>query len=268
MTNAGTSPQSKTALVTGASAGIGYELARLFALGGYDLVLVSRDKAKLEEVAAELEATYDITGVALSKDLTVPVAPEEILQELQRHSIDIDVLVNNAGFGTHGPFHESDMEKELSMIRLNVNALAHLTRLFLPQMVDRGSGKILNVTSTAAFQPGPLMAVYYATKAFVLSFSEAIASELKGTGVTVTALCPGPTRTGFQKRAGAEHTRLAGAGLMMEASTVAKTGYRGLMKNKRVVIPGLKNRLLAALSARFFPRGVVLKVVTVLNRNR
>ena len=258
--------KSKTALVTGASVGIGYELARLFALDGYDLVLVSRDKAKLQEAAAELESACNITGVVLSKDLTLPDAPEEIFQELQRLSIDINVLVNNAGFGTHGRFHRSDMGKELGMIRLNVNALVNLTRLFLPQMVARGRGRILNVASTAAFQPGPLMAVYYATKAFVLSFSEAVASELKGTGVTVTALCPGPTRTEFQRRAGDEHTRLSRAGLTMEASTVARIGYRGLMKNKRVVIPGAGNRLFAVLG-RVFPRGLVLKVVTALNKN-
>ena len=260
-------PKKKTALITGASFGIGYELAKQFGRGGYDLVLVARDKDKLGEVAAELTGSFGVDVGVLPKDLTVDSAPAEIFEKLQRNDIAIDVLVNNAGFGTHGFFHQNDVGKEMDMIRLNVMALVHLTRLYLPAMVERGSGKILNVASTAAFQPGPLMAVYYATKAFVVSFSEALSNEVGGAGVTVTALCPGPTDTEFQKRAGTGHTRLFGRGMVMTAQDVAAQGYEALMDGKSVWITGFKNKLMAG-GVCFAPRKLVKKVVRSMNENR
>ncbi|MFQ5512239.1 MAG: SDR family NAD(P)-dependent oxidoreductase [Candidatus Krumholzibacteriia bacterium] len=257
----------KTALITGASFGIGYELARQFGRAGYDLVLVARNEDKLDEVAAELTGAFGIDVGVVPKDLTADRAPDKIFEKLHANSITIDVLVNNAGFGTRGLFYKNEMGKELDMIRLNIMALVHLTRLFLPSMVERGNGKILNVASTAAFQPGPLMAVYYATKAFVVSFSEAVSNEVEGTGVTVTALCPGPTYTEFQKRAGIEQSKLFGRGMVMTAEDVAVQGYQALMEGKGVVITGFKNKLLAG-SVRFAPRRLIKKVVRSMNENR
>ncbi|HZC76160.1 MAG TPA: SDR family oxidoreductase, partial [Ktedonobacterales bacterium] len=191
----------ETALVTGASSGIGEELARLFARDGYDLVLVARGKTQLEALAAELRQRHGVSLTVLATDLAQPAAAQAIYDELTRAGITVDVLVNNAGYATYGSFTEIPAETELAMLQVNMAALTHLCKLFLPPMVRRGSGRVLNVASTAAFQPGPLMAAYYASKAYVLSLSEALANELRGTGVTVTALCPGPTRSGFQSRA-------------------------------------------------------------------
>lgn len=249
----------KTALITGASSGIGYELTRLFARDGYDLVLVARSEQRLGQVAEELRAEYGSEVVVMKKDLSLSTAPGEIFAELEQEGIEIDALVNNAGFATFGLFAELDLDTELQMMQVNVVTLTHLTRLLLPSMLKRGSGKILNVASTAAFQPGPLMTVYYATKAYVLSFSEGLVNELEGSGVGVTVLCPGPTASGFQKRAVMEDSRLMQGGLM-DAQRVAEIGYRALMKNQAVVIPGLRNRLMA-LSVRFSPRAAVRRVV-------
>jgi short-subunit dehydrogenase len=260
--------KAKTALVTGASIGIGYELAKLFARDGYDLILVSRDKDKLDAVAAELEASHKCRVAVLAKDLTVPRAPDEIYEQLQQNSVDLDVLVNNAGVGGIGAFHKDDTQRWLDMIQLNVTSLVHLTRLVLPGMVERGRGRVLNVASTAAFQPGPFMATYYATKAFVLSFSEAIDTELKGTGVSVTTVCPGPTRTEFQRRAGMKESKLAKGGVIMDAATVARIGYDAMMKNKRTVVTGTKNRVAAFASSRVLPRSFVLNAVRYLNKDR
>ena len=260
-------PHHQTALITGASGGIGYELAKLCARDGYHLILVARNQEKLRQLAAELQSAYGVSVRVLAKDLSLPAAPHEIFTELQRSSIAVDLLVNNAGYGTYGFFHQADATTQLNMIQLNVAALTHLTRLFLPPMLARGHGKMLQVASTAAFQPGPLMAVYYATKAYVLSFSNALANELKGTGVTVTALCPGSTRTGFQERAGmGTALRLFRLGVM-DAATVARAGYRGMQKGKAIVIPGLMNRL-TALSARIVPRNVATCVVRYLQDQR
>lgn len=249
----------QTVLITGASGGIGYELAKVFAREGYNLVLVARSEQKLAETAADLGGKHQVTVKVIVKDLAGPMAPDEIYAELRRESIAIDILVNNAGFATYGPFVELDLAKELEMLQLNVVALTHMTKLFLTDMLARRAGKILNVASTAAFQPGPLMAVYYASKAYVLSFSEAIANELRGTGVMVTALCPGPTQSGFQARARMEDSRLLTSGVM-DAETVAWAGYRGLMAGKTVIIPGLRNRLLA-LAPRFTPRRMTTEIV-------
>jgi len=249
-----------TALITGASSGIGRDLAMVFAEHGYDLILVARNEARLNEVGANLERRHGIRATVLAMDLSDPEAPARIASRLSVEGRRPGVLVNNAGFGVHGPFARTDAGQELRMIQVNVTALVHLTKLVLPGMIERRAGRILNVASTAAFQPGPFMAVYYATKAFVLSFSEALASELLGSGVTVTALCPGPTRTAFQASARMGPTRLDASGLVMESEPVARAGFEGAMKGKTVVIPGLKNRLLAE-TVRFLPRRTVTRVV-------
>jgi hypothetical protein len=250
------------ALITGASGGIGLELARIFARERYDVVLVARSQARLEEIAGELRAGHGVQVEVIAKDLASLDAPAAI----QREVGTVDVLVNNAGFGLYGKFVEFSPEDEIGLMHVNMDALVLLTRLFLPAMIAAGGGRILNVASTAAFQPGPLMALYYASKAFVLHFSEAIANELKGTGVTVTVLCPGPTATGFQARAAMEESRLFRLGTM-SAKAVADKGYRSLMRGKTIVMPGLKNRILAQ-SIRFTPRRLVTKIVRAMQAER
>jgi uncharacterized protein len=257
---------SKTCLVTGASTGIGYEFTKLFARQGYALVMVARDHQALQRVAEELTRDYNISVRLIRKDLSLPGSATDIFDELHRQSIHVDVLINNAGFGTYGPFGETDLQTEVAMMQLNIVALTELTKLFLLEMLAKGEGKILNVASTAAFQPVPLMAVYYATKAYVLSFSEALARELNGSGVTVSVLCPGPTRTEFQRRVGIKGTKLFDA-LSMDAATVAKVGYQGLMKGRTVVIPGLMNRLIAS-GIRFVPRSLVTGVLRKVQKGR
>ncbi len=256
----------KTALITGASGGIGLELALLFAEDGYDLVLVARSEAKLAALAGKLEGQYGISVRTVLRDLSQPEAPDDVHAGLARESVNVDVLVNNAGFGVRGPFGEMSLASALEMMQLNMIALTHLTGLFLKDMLGRGEGKILNVASTAGFQPGPFMAVYYATKAYVLSFSEALANELGGSGVTVTALCPGPTETGFAERAGLEESLLF-RGATMDAPAVARIGYRALMQGKALVIPGLRNRILA-FSVRLAPRRVVAGITRRLQEVR
>ncbi len=236
---------AKTALITGASTGIGYELSKCFAADRHDLVLVARQEPKLRQVAEELSGQFGVSAKIIAADLAKPDTPQKIVDEVNKDSLPIDYLVNNAGFGLGGKFVETELAVELDMMQVNMTALVHLTKLFLPGMLARKSGKIMNVASTAAFQPGPLMAVYYATKAFVLSFSEAIANELAGTGVTVTALCPGPTQSEFQQRAHIENTRLIKGKFMglMTSEAVARIGYDGFMQGKRLVIPGLMNKM-------------------------
>ena len=248
----------KTALITGASFGIGLELARIFAREGHNLVLVARSADKLRQVASELEKSHGTRSLILAADLSEPGAAAYVLDQTTRAQIAVDILVNNAGFGQYGLFAENDLEECLRQIQLNVTTLTHLTRLYLPGMIERESGRILNVASTAAFQPGPLMAVYFATKAYVLHFSEALANELAGTGVTVTCLCPGATATEFHKRAKATGMQLLRMGTM-NAHTVAEDGYRALMDGKPVVISGFKNWLVAQ-SVRFSPRRLVTAI--------
>jgi short-subunit dehydrogenase len=254
----------RTALVTGASGGIGLELARLFARGGHDLALVARSEGALRELAETLSREHGVRAIALPADLADPSTPPALAAALRERSLRVDVLVNNAGYGLNGPFAETNLARELAMIQVNVTAVTHLTKLFLTDMLAHRTGKILNVASTAAFVPGPGMAVYYATKAYVLSFSEALAEELRGTGVTVTALCPGPTRTGFQATAGAESANLFQGGGVMDQATVARAGYDALMKGKAVVVPGLRNRLQVE-SARLAPRSFVRRLVRRMN---
>ncbi len=253
-------------LLTGASSGIGYELAKRFARERHDLVLVARSGDRLAEIAKELSGLAGVKVKVIAKDLSQPGAARQVFDELKRESISVTVLVNCAGFGTCGFFAEDDPAVDLEMMQLNMVALTELTGLAVRGMLGRREGRILNVASTAAFQPGPRMAVYYATKAYVLSFSEALANELAGTGVTVSTLCPGPTRTGFGERAKMEGTRLFRMGLM-DAAAVADAGYDGLMKGRGVIVPGLLNRLLL-LSVRFSPRKVVSAIVRWLNDQR
>src|SRR6266851_35754 len=250
-----------TVLITGASGGIGYELAILFAKDHHNLVLVARSGDRLAQVADDLQRSFGVSVKTVALDLAVPDAPPLLFDQLQCEGIAVDILVNNAGYGKLGEFAAVPLEESLGQIHLNVTALTYLTKLFLGPMMERGSGKIMNVASTAGFQPGPLMAVYYATKAYVISFSEALANELNGSGVTVTCFCPGATDTGFQKRAESESSRLFKQLGPMDAKTVAHDGYRALMKGKGLVISGFRNWLLAE-SVRFAPR----KLVTSISR--
>jgi hypothetical protein len=249
----------KTALITGASGGIGYELAKLFAHDRYNVVLIARSAEKLSQLADELQRQFGITAKAITLDLATPGAAKQLFDQLS--GTPIDVLVNNAAYGIFGEFAEQKPEDISGQIELNIAALSMLTRLFVPQMIERKSGKILNIASTAGFQAGPLMAVYYASKAYVISFSEAIANELKGSGVTVTCLCPGPTDTGFQGRAGVANSRLFKQFGPMSAKAVARDGYRAMMKGKTLTISGFKNRVLAE-TTRVAPR----KLATAVSR--
>ena len=248
-----------TALVTGASSGIGLELATLLARDRHNLILVARSRDRLEAIARGLTEEYGVSVTILARDLARPESPPAIAREVEERGLRVEILVNNAGFGVYGQFAETPIAKELDMIQVNVTALTHLTKLFLPAMRANRRGRILNVASTAAFQPGPLMAVYYATKAYVLSFTEALANELAGSGVTVTALCPGPTITDFQKEAGLEGTRLFHSRLVMNAPEVARAGYEGMLRGKRIVIPGAGNFFLVE-ALRVSPRRLVTAI--------
>ncbi len=250
-----------TTLITGASAGIGLELAKLFARNHYNLVLVARSGEKLAQIGNKLQSQFSVSVKPVALDLTEPAAPQFLFDQLQRDGISVDVLVNNAGYGKLGEFADVPLQESLGQIHLNITALTALTRLFLPSMIERRSGKVLNVASTAGFQPGPLMAVYYASKAYVISFSEALANELENAGVTVTCLCPGATETEFPQRAGNDRSRLFQQLKPMDAATVAAGGYRGLMTGKTLVISGFRNWLVAE-SVRFAPR----KMVTAISR--
>jgi len=249
-----------TTLITGASGGIGYELARLFARDHHDLVLVARNGDKLLKVAGEFE-THGVHVKTVPLDLGQPPAARFLFDQLQREGIAIENLINNAGFGAFGEFVRIPEEDILGQIQLNITALTELTRLFLPPMVARRRGRVMNVASTAGFQPGPLMAVYYATKAYVISFSEAIANELRDSGVTVTCFCPGATHTGFAERAGIQNSRLFKQFGAMNVAGVAQDGYRALMDGRTLSISGAHNWLLAE-STRFAPR----KLVTSISR--
>ncbi len=251
---------NKTALITGASGGIGEELAKQMAAKGYNLVLVARTQSKLEALATNLMSQYKIQVKVMALDLSSPNSTQAILKELEAQKLTIDVLINNAAFGDYGDFANSDPSKIEPMINLNILSLTTLTRALLPQMLVRKSGQVMNVASTAAFMPGPLMSVYYASKAYVLSFSEAIAEELKGTGVAVTVLCPGPTATGFQARADMKESKLVKGRNLMGVTEVVKQGIEALGRGQRVVIPGWMNKL-QALFPRFVPRSIVPAIV-------
>lgn len=240
--------------MTGGSSGIGRQLAGLFAADGHELVLVARGEERLRQVAAELEARHAAPVHVVPADLALPDAAERIGASVERLGLMIDHLVNNAGFSVYGPFVESDPEAQRTLIAVNVTALTALSRRFLPAMIARGAGRVLNVASTAAFQPGPRMAVYYASKAFVLSFSMALSVEMRGTGVTVTALCPGPAPTGFAERAGVERTRLFRTKwFSTDPRVVARAGYVGMREGKAIVVPGAIHKV-HDVAVRLVPR--------------
>jgi len=249
--------KEKYALVTGASSGIGYELAKLFAHDGKNIAVVARSRDKLEDLKKEVETKHGTKVRVLVKDLSDPKSPQEIFSELMKEGINVDVLVNNAGFSVYGKFSDSDWQKEAEMLQVNIVSLTQLTKLFLNKMLENKSGKILNVSSGVGFAPSPWMSVYGGTKHYVLGFSNAIANELKGTGVSVTCFCPANTRTLFYKRANAEHCRSNRRGfLAMDAATAAKLGYRALGKGKTTAAAGLQLSLMM-FGIRFMPRNLV-----------
>jgi len=250
----------QTALVTGASAGIGVDLAECFAADGYDLILTARTESALREVADRLAKAHSITATPIAADLGAIGGGAKLADAIKARGLSVDVLVNNAGYGHAGAFNGSDAAVQLGMIDLNDRALVELTQIYWPRMLANGRGGVLNVASTAAFQPGPLMAVYYASKAFVLSFSEALWEEARGTGVKVSCLCPGPTVSKFRERAGTGKTRLSKTGAPMPSMTVARMGYDAWKANRRVIVTGTRNRLIASLIP-FLPRTSVLKLV-------
>ena len=253
-----------TALVTGAAAGLGRDYARLFAADGHDVVLVARRRERLEELAREIGAKNGVQTHVLPLDLGDREAPRRCAEELRARGVAIDFLVNNAGLGTNGAFAESDPAKQLEMIQVNVTTLVELTRLLLPDMIARKRGRVLNVGSTAGFQAGPFMAVYYASKAFVNSFSEALAYELDGTGVTVTVSCPGATETEFAGHAGNDSSLLFKLGAA-DSMSVAREGYAAMMAGRRMVVHGVTNRL-GVQALRVSPRAVVIGLAARLNR--
>lgn len=244
----------KTALITGATSGLGYDFVKLFANDNYDLVLVARNKKILKKIE---QAYSNINVTIIPKDLSVSGAAKALFSELESKDIHIDVLVNNAGFGSLGKFEALDIHHQINMIQLNIVALTELTHYLLPKMKQRKSGRILNVASTAAFQPGPLMAVYYATKAYVLSFSEALVDELSDSPITVTTLCPGPTKTNFNSTANSKENKIFG--IIMDSEFVAKKGYKALMSGRRVSIPGVLNKL-GAFGVKLIPRSIASKL--------
>jgi len=249
-----------TALITGASSGIGKELANIHAENGGDLILVARSKDKLEKLKEELESKYGIQVSIIVKDLTQATAPQEVYDAVKNADIDVEYLINNAGFGGIGKFHERKMEDDIAMVNLNVTTLTALTRLFLPDFVAKNSGRILNVSSTASLMPGPLQAVYYATKAYVKSFSNAIAEELSDTKVTVTTLLPGATETGFGAISGMDKTVIFNK--TASARSVAEDGYKAMLKGKLNIISGLTTGLKIMIAfLPFLPQKMILKQV-------
>ena len=249
-----------TVLVTGASGGLGLELARLFAKDGCDVILTARSEPKLREIAAQFAADYGVTATPIAADLSQPDGVDALMAAVNGRGFTVDVLVNNAGFGDFGPFAECDMEKQEKMIALNVTALVKLTHAVLPAMKAKKHGKILQVASIASFQAGPLMSIYYATKAFVLSFSQALSRELKGSGITVTALCPGPIKTGFEDAANLDNSKLFSSLKVSTAEDVAAYGYRATQKGRRIAVHGALNKL-TVFAVRFAPRSLVANVV-------
>jgi short-subunit dehydrogenase len=246
------------ALVTGASSGIGYELAKLFAQDGKNIAVLARSRDKLEGLKQDLEKEHGTKVMVLVKDLSDPQAPQEVLSELEKAGVSVDVLVNNAGFAVYGKFADSDWQKEAEMLQVNIIALTQLTKLFLKKMLERKSGKILNISSGVGLMPAPWVSVYSGTKHFVLGFSNAIARELKGSGVSVTCFCPTVTRTLFYKRANAEGTKALKRGaLVMDAAPTARLAYRALEKGKTTAVAGPVMSILAFAGVRLLPRNVL-----------
>lgn len=263
MSSSNTDNSIKTALITGASSGIGKALAEEFAKDGYNLVLAARSVSKMQALADSLQKRYRITATVIGADLETADGAAQLHADVKSRGILLHALANNAGFGTFGEFAHSALEPELAMMQLNMNTVVALSKLFLPDLIAT-RGKLLNTASTAAFQPGPYMAVYYASKAFVLSFSEALAAELQGTGVTVTALCPGPTASGFQDKADMHDSALVKGKTLPTSEEVAAAGYRAMQRGQRVYIPGAMNWIMAQ-SVRFTPRNMVTMMVKMLS---
>jgi len=259
--------RAKTALVTGGAGGIGFEMCKLIAADGYNLVLVDMNEMGMTRAAKELESTYGIKVQTICKDLSDKNAAREIVYELNLREVEIDVLVNNAGFGLSGRFVDINLDAQLNMIQVNISTVVALTRLLLPGMLKRKNSKILNVASIAAFQPGPYMAAYFASKAFILSWSEGLANELEGTGVTVTILCPPPTDTGFAARANSGTSIAFQKNVMATPEMVAKDAWNGLNNNKVIVLPSLMNKV-AVFTQRFFPRSTVTRIAGMMNKQR
>jgi len=255
--------KKETVLITGASSGIGLELAKCFASEGCRLILVARNESALNTLAGELRQKHKIETVVLSADLSQPDAPKQIFEQLAAQKISVDVLVNNAGFGLHGSFSELPLDRQLEIIKVNVVALVELTGLLLPQMIQRRTGGILNVGSVAGFVPGPYMGIYYASKAFVQSFSEALAEELSDKGVTVNVLCPGPTTTNFGNVARGDKVRVVQS-KAMTAEEVARYGHFAFRNKKTIAIPGLKNQIMV-LATRILPRNAIRKAIKSYN---
>jgi short-subunit dehydrogenase len=250
---------SQTALITGSSSGIGFHLAHEFALHGHPLVLVAPVETELEKVARKLTVEHGVHVTVIAKDLEQESSAQEIFDELRRNAIDVHILVNNAGHGYRGKSWEIPIEQDISMVRLNIEAVLRLTKLFLPPMLQRERGRILNTASVAGFEPGPLLNVYHSTKAFVLSWSEALAVELENSGITVTALCPGPTDTDFFPKADMLDTRAFQKASVAAPQDVAKAGYEGLMKGELFIVPGGMNKALVA-ARRILSEGTQAKI--------
>lgn len=255
-------PMPETVFITGASSGIGLELAKLFAADGSRLILLARREERLRELADQLRQQHQTESLILAADLSDPATPQQVCWRIAAQGWDVDVLVNNAGFGQLGQFAEIPLPRQLAMVQVNISALMELTHRLLPGMISRGRGAVLNLASTAAFQPGPHCAAYYATKAFVLSFSEALYEELREQGISVTCLCPGPTRTEFGEESNMHATPVFKYNAM-SVEAVARAGHRGVRRGARMVMPGLKNNLLSA-SVRFTPRPLILKIMKLL----
>lgn len=255
------------ALITGASSGIGYEFAKIFAREHYNLILSARSEDKLLQLKKEILEKYNVDIIIIPKDLSNPNEADELYWEIKKKNLSVDILINNAGFGTYGKFTQANLTKEIEMINLNIVSLVKLTYLFLQEMKLNGKGNIINVASTAAFQPGPLMSVYYATKSFVLSFSEAIANELKGSGIKVTALCPGPTESGFQAAAKITQSKLVKGRRLPSSKEVAEYGFDVMRSGKIVAVHGVINRIMTKL-VKFLPRKLIVSIVRFIQEER
>lgn len=258
-------PMKNVALITGASSGIGLELARIHASKGGDLILIARSTTKLLELKESLEKKYKIKALVIPKDLSIRESAQEVFDQVTKENITVEYLINNAGFGDAGLYHETSWEKEEMMINVNILALSQFTKLFGTEMVKRGNGRIMNISSTAAFQPGPMMAVYYATKHYVQAYSEALYEEWKEFGISVTALCPGPTHTGFMDAANMQDAKIFNTIKLPDAAEVARFGYKAMMRGEMTAIHGTLNHLMAH-SVKFAPKKLALKIVKKLQQ--
>lgn len=253
-----------TVLITGSTSGIGYSLCKIFARNGYNLITVARNLEKLNSDAELFKNEYSVNVEMVQKDLVNPNAAKEVYDEVKKRNLQVDILINNAGKGIWGEFTDTDLETEIEIINLNILALTSLTKYFLKDMRERNAGRILNTASTASFAPGPLMSVYFASKAYVLHFSEAIAEELRNTKITVSALCPGPTNTNFAIEANSEESKAFNKNTMMSPDEVAKVAYDGLLRGERVIIPGIQFQFIRRIQ-RLLPRQFLLTMYRMAN---